>query len=230
MRNRKAYSAANNSPYVMVSAKAVPISAKLVGTADIPDKPCVCDCPCDAILEELGKLKQTIGGILEKLKYIEGYLYPSDVDEIWSGTKELMGLGVAVIRIGYMFNFWGIGKLESDQTIIKGQTYYLIRRDEFPYLDYYYGTATIGAMWIETPEGVLDSMPVRFDKMGIYFTPGSQFPKLPAGTRFKFTYALILVPLEEEIPGRSKRPRGIADTGGSPISPPENPRPAQDDE
>jgi len=36
--------------------------------------------------------------------------------EVWSLTPEMLGLGAAVISIGYNYNFWGIGALNNQET------------------------------------------------------------------------------------------------------------------
>jgi uncharacterized repeat protein (TIGR01451 family) len=128
----------------------------------------------------------------EGVNVIERFLYLSDVTEIWSLTPELAGLGAAVIFIGYNYNFWGIGELESQQTLNSGETYYLITSSQYPPLAFYQGSSTIGTLWLEAPLAVANKFPIHFDGSGIYFIPDSPMI-LPAGTKFSFTQQLILV-------------------------------------
>jgi hypothetical protein len=74
-----------------------------------------------------------------------------------------------------------------------GQTYYIALASQFPELSFYQGDTTIGTMWVETPGGIVYTLPLRFDATGIYFRPDTQITNLPIGTTFKFTQALILV-------------------------------------
>ena len=119
-------------------------------------------------------------------------LYLSDIVEIWSQTPELLGLGTAVIRIGFNYNFWGIGALDAPQVLDAGTVYYLAKSSQYTPLTYYQGDSTFGTLWIETPNGSATKYPIRFNSTGIYIVPDSQLA-LPAGTRFLFTRLLILV-------------------------------------
>lgn len=129
----------------------------------------------------------------EEITYIKNFIYLSDGTQIWSPTAQLSGLGSAVIHSGYTYNFWGIGALDHQQTLNNGATYYLILSSQYNELTYYSGDTTIGTLWIETPSEDVYTLPIRFDRTGIYFTPTSQMTNLPVGTTFKFTQALILV-------------------------------------
>lgn len=126
------------------------------------------------------------------VQVIEGFLHLSDVTEVWSLTPELLGLGAAVIYVGYSYNFWGIGELESQQTLTVGETYYLIRSSQYPALSFYQGSPTTGTLWLEIPSAGATKYPLHFNETGIYFIPDSTLV-LPAGTRFSFTQQLILV-------------------------------------
>ena len=142
---------------------------------------------------DLTALETRLTTIENNITVIQDFLYLSDVEEIWSQTTALSGLGAAVIYSGYTYNFWGIGALNHTQTLVNGSTYYLITSAQYPPLTLYQGTATIGTLWVIPPSGALLTLPIQFDATGIYFTPNSQMTNLPIGTTFKFTQALILV-------------------------------------
>jgi len=146
------------------------------------------ECECD-----LTDIENRLTVIEKSLIEIKGFIYLSDVVEIWSLTAALSGLGVGIIHAGFTYNFWGIGAIDHTQTLSNGSTYYLITSSQFSELTYYQGDTTIGTLWIETPTGSVYNMPIRFDSTGIYFRPDQQLTNLPAGTTFKFTQALILV-------------------------------------
>jgi len=154
------------------------------------------ECACD-----LTELENQITNIINQINYIEQFIYLSDVIEIWSTAPALIGLGSAVIHSGYTYNFWGIGSLDHQQTLVNGTTYYLINSSQYTELTYYQGDTTIGTLWIETPTGIVYNMPIRFDDTGIYFTPSNNINNLPIGTTFKFTQALILVNPSSPSPG-----------------------------
>ena len=153
------------------------------------------ECPYDfeALAERVSVLESEIISIYKRIEIIESFLYLSDVIELWSQSAALLGLGSGVIYSGYTYNFWGIGMLDHQQTLINGTTYYLITASQFLPLTYYSGEATLGTLWIEPPGGAIQTMPIRFDATGIYFRPSTQLTNLPIGTTFKFTQALILV-------------------------------------
>ena len=137
-------------------------------------------------------IENNLYDLSKQLQEIEQFLYLSDVTEIWSNTQELLGLGVAVIYIGYNYNFWGIGELNSAQSLVSGEAYYLIKGDQYLDLTYYQGDPTIGTLWIEAPNGSASKYPLRFDGTGIYIIPNSPL-ELSIGTKFSFTQSLILV-------------------------------------
>jgi len=134
-----------------------------------------------------------------RVTYIEDFIFLSDVEEVWSPTAALSGLGSGVISTGFTHNFWGIGNLDHSQTLTNGTTYYLIYGSQYEPLTYYVGESTLGTLWIETPgtPARIYTMPIRFDATGIYFRPSEQLTNLPVGTSFKFTQALILVGPED---------------------------------
>jgi hypothetical protein len=126
--------------------------------------------------------------------YLENFVRLSDVVDVPTSTPALSGIGTSVISSGYTYNFWGDGQIDHQQSLNNGQTYYIMRTADYPELALYQGDSTIGTMWIETPVGDVYTLPVRFDETGIYFTPSNNFSKIPAGSTFKFTQALILQP------------------------------------
>ena len=126
------------------------------------------------------------------LDSLQRFLFLSDVSELWSTTNELLGLGVAVISIGYNYNFWGIGMLNEAVQLSEGVKYYLARSSQYVPLTFYQGDPTIGALWIEEPGGANTKYPLRFDGTGVYILPHIPM-SLPAGTKFSFTQTLILV-------------------------------------
>jgi len=144
----------------------------------------------------LAAIEQQIIDVYTQLTRIDRFIYLSDISHIWSLSTALRGLGTGVIHSGYTYNFWGIGALDHQQTLTNGVTYYLVTSSQCPELAYYQGDTTIGTLWIETPGGIVYSIPIRFDETGIYFVPGTQLTNLPVGTTFKFTQALILVDQE----------------------------------
>jgi len=151
-----------------------------------------------ALQSRVTSLEQENVNIYERISTIEAFLYLSDVTELWSTLPALLGLGSGAIHSGYTHNFWGIGTLNHTQTLSNGGTYYLITAAQYEPLSYYQGESTIGTLWIEVPGSPVKvyTMPIRFDKTGIYFRPTEQLTNLPVGTTFKFTQALILVEQE----------------------------------
>ena len=143
---------------------------------------------------KLSLIEKQIVNIYEEIHEIKNFINLSDVTYIWSTMTQLRGLGAGVIHSGYTYNFWGIGALDHVQTLNNSTVYMLITSDQCPELKWYHGESIIGTLWIETPTGNVSSMPIRFDDIGIYFTPTSNMSNLPIGTTFKFTQALILVP------------------------------------
>jgi uncharacterized repeat protein (TIGR01451 family) len=131
--------------------------------------------------------------IYYEMRQIERFLYLSEVEEMLSETPEMAGLGVAVIFIGFSYNFWGIGALDEEQTFEPSVHYYLMESSQYPAILHYQGETTISTLWIERPNGAVEKYPVRFDESGIYITPNAELT-LPQGTKFLFTQSLILAP------------------------------------
>jgi len=156
-------------------------------------------CPYDfeALEQRVTVIEQEIINIKTEIIRIESFIYLSDVEELWSTTPAMMGLGAGVIHSGFTYNFWGIGYLDHVQTLTNGATYYLVRASQYEPLSFYQGTATLGTLWIDIPGSAIQTMPIRFDNTGIYFIPTTQLTNLPIGTTFKFTQALILVDPEQ---------------------------------
>ncbi|MCL2574344.1 MAG: hypothetical protein FWE34_07335 [Defluviitaleaceae bacterium] len=156
-------------------------------------------CPYD--FEELERrvtiLEKEIVNIYTIIHRLESFIYLSDVEELWSLTPALRGLGSGVIHSGFTYNFWGIGALDHVQTLTNGVRYYLITASQYEPLTYYQGEPTLGTLWIDAPGRAIETMPIRFDETGIYFIPTTQMTNLPVGTVFKFTQALILVSPDE---------------------------------
>jgi len=153
------------------------------------------ECPYDfdALLARVEILESEIVKIYSRIAYIESFIYLSDVEQLWSTTPAMFGLGSGVIHSGFTYNFWGIGALDHVQTLTNGATYYLIRANQYEPLSYYQGEPTLGTLWIDEPGSAIRTMPIRFDASGIYFIPTTQLTNLSVGTTFKFTQALILV-------------------------------------
>jgi|GEM_PF-683706 len=137
-------------------------------------------------------INNNMADIMARIQKIEHYLHMSEVTEILSLTPELAGLGAAVIYIGYNYNFWGIGTLIEDVILSEGESYYLIKSDQYEPLTYYQGDPTIGTVWIETPGMSAKKYPLHFDSSGIYLIPEDDL-SLSAGAKFSFTRGLILV-------------------------------------
>jgi len=165
----------------------------LIGATGADGAAGTCDCDLADIENRLTIIEESIVDIYEKITIIEGFIYLSDVVQVWSTTPSLSGIGTGIIYSGFTYNFWGIGYLDHSQTLNNGTKYMLMSASQFPDLQSYQGDTTIGTLWIETPAGVVYSLPIRFDETGIYFIPSTQMTNLPAGTTFKFTQALILV-------------------------------------
>jgi len=156
-------------------------------------------CPYDfeALEERVSVLEKEIINIHNEIIRIESFIYLSDVEEVWSLTPAMMGLGAGVIHSGFTYNFWGIGVLDHVQTLTNGSTYYLVTAAQYEPITYYQGEPTLGTLWIDAPGSAIRTMPIRFDETGIYFIPTTQLTNLPIGTSFKFTQALILVTPDE---------------------------------
>ena len=152
-------------------------------------------CDFDYLEERMTLIDTEIAATTERLVEIDNFLHLSDMTEMWSADPTLGGLGAAVIKSGYTFNFWGIGTLNQQQTLVPADTYYLITAAQFPPLALYQGDSTISTLWIETPgpASLITSQPIRFDATGIYFMPSQTYANLPPGTIFRFTQSLILV-------------------------------------
>jgi len=131
-------------------------------------------------------------GILQHLQDVERFVHMSDVTIIMSETPEFMGLGVSIINLGYKYNFWGIGALDADHTLIAGNVYYLITGAQFPLLANFSGAPAIGILWIENLDEHLFKHPLHYDGNGIYFVPRITM-NLVAGTKFLFMQMLILI-------------------------------------
>lgn len=125
---------------------------------------------------------------------IQDFIRMSDITEIWTPTPALYGLGVGVIHTGYSYNFWGIGALDHQQTLANNTRYDLIFSTQYEPLTWYQDTLTVGTLWIQTPGGITNMLPIQFDSTGIYFYTTSNIPNLPVGTTFHFTQPLILIP------------------------------------
>jgi uncharacterized repeat protein (TIGR01451 family) len=147
----------------------------------------------DCLNSRVATTEQDTTDLNDEIQSIKDFLLVSEVSELWSETPELSGLGVAVIFSGYMFNFWGIGALDHQQTLNGGEAYYLMSSSQYPALALYQGELTFGTLWLEDPSGSVTQFPLRLDGSGIYFVPESQLIDLPAGTAFSFAKPLILV-------------------------------------
>jgi len=137
-------------------------------------------------------IKNNLLDISSDLQETTRFIYLSDVVTVMSDTPKLAGLGVAVIHIGYSYNFWGVGALDDPQELDAGATYYLARSEQYLPLSFYQGDPTIGTLWARAPGGSFSRIPLQFDGTGIYIIPSSPLT-LVAGTKFSFTQALILV-------------------------------------
>jgi hypothetical protein len=133
------------------------------------------------------------GYLEDRIAALEQFIYYSGVTQVLSEDPALSDSGMAVIQSGYTYNFWGVGNLDHQQSLENGRDYYIATSDQYPELKKYQGEPTIGTVWIVNPAGdVVESLPVKFDSTGIYFTPDNSINNLPAGTSFKFTQTLIL--------------------------------------
>jgi len=146
----------------------------------------------DCVDVRLNTIDTYLTEILENIQIVESFVYMSDVTTIMSETPEFLGLGVSIINLGYKYNFWGIGALDDDDTLVAGNAYYLITGEQFPPLANFIGDPTIGILWIEDLDERLFKYPLHYDGNGIYFTPNMTM-NLVAGTKFSFMQMLILI-------------------------------------
>jgi len=148
----------------------------------------------ESLENKLTTIDGQISDAFSQMDGIEQFVHLSEVDEMWSLTLEILGVGAAVIRSGYTYNFWGTGAVEQAITLVAGVDYYIIDSTQFTPLLQYVGAPTIGTLWIDTQTVPPDtfSLPIRFDSTGIYFNPDDNC-ELPAGAILRFTQALILV-------------------------------------
>jgi hypothetical protein len=142
-------------------------------------------CDCQDLLDRIEALEN-------ELSKLEDFTYISDLVKLPATDPNLTGLETDVIQSGYTHNFWGAGSLEQTESLQNGRDYYLATSEQYPDLQKYQGDSTIGTLWIETPDGTMYTLPVKFDATGVHFTPTSTLNKLPAGTTFRFTQALLL--------------------------------------
>ena len=140
----------------------------------------------------LNTIDTYLAELLQNIQIVESFVYMSDVTTIMSETPEFLGLGVSIINLGYKYNFWGIGSLDADDTLVAGNAYYLITGAQFPPLANFMGDPTIGILWIEDLDERLFKYPLHYDGNGIYFTPNITM-NLVAGTKFSFMQMLILI-------------------------------------
>ena len=148
----------------------------------------------ESLENKLTTIDGQIADVASQVDGLEQFVHLSEISEIWSETEEILGVGAAVIRSGYTYNFWGIGALSQPQTLVADVDYFIIDSTQFVPLQQYVGAATIGTLWIDTQTVLPDtfSLPIRFDSTGIYFKSDINYD-LPAGAVLRFTQALILV-------------------------------------
>jgi len=149
----------------------------------------------DGLSGKLNAVDNQVINITNRIENIDQFVHSVDITNLQSQSSELSGLGADVINSGYMYNFWGTGTLDHQQTLNAGSVYYLINSSQFEPLTYYQGTTTEGTLWIETPAPYTEvySLPISFDATGIYFSPDTSYADLAIGTIFRFTQSLILV-------------------------------------
>ena len=140
---------------------------------------------------DLALIAQDISHIITEINRIEQFIYISEVITINTLTPALQGIGVSILRVGFEHEFWGVGSLDQEYTLVNNITYYILTVAQYPPLALYVLEPTVTTLWIDTG-ATLYSFPVRFDGTGIYFIPRSQI-KFPAGTTFKFTQTLLLI-------------------------------------
>lgn len=146
----------------------------------------------DCVEVRLNTIDTYMAELLQNIHIVESFVYMSDIMTIMSETPELLGLGVSVINMGYKYNFWGIGALDDDSTLIAGNAYYLINGAQFPPFANFSDDPTIGILWIESLDQSLIKYPLHYDGTGIYFVPNIAM-SLVAGTKFSFMQMLILI-------------------------------------
>jgi len=148
----------------------------------------------ESLENKLTTIEGQISDVASQVDGLEQFVHLSEINEIWSETLEILGVGAAVICSGYTYNFWGVGALSQPHTLVADVDYYIIDSTQFTPLQQYVGDATIGTLWIDTQTTLPDtfSLPIRFDSTGIYFKLDANY-NLPAGAILRFTQALILV-------------------------------------
>ena len=129
----------------------------------------------------------------KRIALLEDFVYISEYTEVWSANPALTSTGVGIVRTGITHSFFGIGSTNHTQTL-SGSTYTWITAADYAPLSLYVGDATYAQMWIDAPDRAIISMPVKLDNAGIYFTVPSTIANLPAGSLFRFTVALVLMP------------------------------------
>jgi len=144
-------------------------------------------------------LKNQLGDIQDQINRIRGSIAVSAVTTISSLNPALSGLETSVISIGPQFNFFGTGRIDHTQTLTNGSVYYLLTQNvagqpqQFQPLDYYLGDPAVATMWITSGTNAY-SLPLYFDRTGLYFRPTTQITGIISGATFSFTMLLILAP------------------------------------
>ena len=146
----------------------------------------------ELLTNKLGDINTQIVEINNGLSAIEQNIAVSDVTTIMSNTPELQGVGVSVIQISNLYNFWGTGAVQGQQTVTPGAVYYFITSDQFPPLKNYQGTATVGTLFIMSGGTAVYNTAVYFDGTGIYFKPSTAYTTITNGSNLSFTMLLIL--------------------------------------
>ena len=143
---------------------------------------------------DTGLYAQRINENERKIDYLESIISLSDVVKIPSAA--IPGLGVAIMRSGCSYVFWGIDCLSKQQSFASDVRHYLITSSQYSDLKYYRGDATVNTLWIIRPGYEAMSYPLYFNARGIYFILSSSLQNVPVGSMFRFTQTLILVPPE----------------------------------
>jgi hypothetical protein len=128
-----------------------------------------------------------------ELEFLKEFVLQEDYTEIMSETPVLSGAGVGVVRSGVTYNFFGIKAFAIPHNLSMGQTYTLIRANQYEPLTRYTRDKTYAAMWIDTGTSVY-SMPLKIDNTGLTFTVPNTLNNLPAGTVIRFTVSLVILP------------------------------------
>jgi hypothetical protein len=141
----------------------------------------------ELLLEKVSSLQQQINNIHVELEETEFF-------EIPTRTAMFNGISTAVIRNGSKCNFFLQGSTIGGGSFSNGSTYCIMTGADFPPLrDWHVGTRCIGTLWLNTG-GVDYSLPLYFDKSGIYFTVRTGGVSFSAGAVFGCTQLLILTP------------------------------------